>query len=143
MIYLAAASPEQPVQNSDIAEFLGVPAPYLTKLLQRFVRAGLAESRRGRGGGYSITTRGLRASVRSLVEVIDGDQAFVGCLLGLKRCEDASACPVHFSWSPLKTRLLALLESCTLEQMAQQVRSGKYRLVSPAVSGRGGGRRSS
>lgn len=139
MIYLAVAEDDAPTMNSDIARFLGVPAPYLTKLMKLFVRQGLAGSRRGRGGGYWVTPAGRRASIRRLVEVIDGDQAFGSCLLGLKRCEDATACPVHFTWSPIKARLLALLESATLGQMADQVRSGKYRLVSPRRRGRSAG----
>jgi Rrf2 family protein len=138
MIYLASKDGEDPLMNTDIASFLGVPAPYLTKLMKLYVRQGLAGSRRGRGGGYWITPLGLGASIRQLVEVIDGDQAFESCLLGLKRCEDATACPVHFQWSPVKARMLQLLQTTDLGQMAEQVRSGKYRLVSPARGRRGG-----
>lgn len=137
MIHLAAAEDDTPIMNVAIARYLGVPAPYLTKLMKLFVREGLAGSQRGRGGGYWITPAGRRASIRRLVEVIDGDQAFGSCLLGLKKCEDATACPVHFTWSPIKARLLALLDTATLDQMAEQVRSGKYRLVTPGRRGRG------
>lgn len=131
MIYLASKDGDGPIMNTEIASFLGVPAPYLTKLMKLYVRQGMAGSRRGRGGGYWITPLGLGASIRQLVEVIDGDQAFESCLLGLKRCEDATACPVHFQWSPVKARLLLLLETTTLGEMADQVRGGEYRLVSP------------
>lgn len=134
LVYLATAKEGKPVLNREIAWFLGVPAPYLSKILQQFAREGIVTSQRGRGGGYVLNPAALGTTIRQIVEIVEGDQAFAGCLLGLNVCDSASACPVHHTWSPIKASLLKLLERQTLGAMAEQVRSGRYRIVAPRLA---------
>ena len=129
LIYLAAQPSSEPVLNRDIARYLGVPAPYLTKILKDCVRHGLVVSHKGRGGGYAIHASALSVSIRGLVELTEGRDAFEGCLLGLKACSDATACPVHHAWSPLKNTVLGLLGRQTIGAMAEAVRDGRYRVA--------------
>jgi Rrf2 family protein len=129
LVYLAAQPGGASVLNRDVARYLGVPAPYLAKILKEFVKHGLLVSHKGRGGGYAIHPSALNATIRTVVELTEGRDAFEGCLLGLKVCSDATACPVHYSWSPLKTGVLALLGKQTIGSMAEAVRSGRYRVA--------------
>jgi len=50
------------------------------------------------------------------------------CVLGLKVCSDATACPMHNKWKPIKEKVVAMLQEQTLEKLAKAVQSGKYRL---------------
>jgi Rrf2 family protein len=129
LIYLAVQPEGESVLNRDVARYLGVPAPYLAKILKEFARRGMIVSHKGRGGGYAINRSALELSIRSVVELTEGRDVFEGCLLGLKVCADATACPVHHSWSPLKTGLLALLGRQTIGGMAEAVRAGRYRIA--------------
>jgi len=129
LIYLAAQPQGTSVLNRDVARYLGVPAPYLAKILKECVRRGLVVSQKGRGGGYAIHPGALDTSIRTVVELTEGRDAFEGCLLGLKVCSEATACPVHHTWSPLKTALLALLSRQTIGDMAEAVRAGRYRVA--------------
>jgi Rrf2 family transcriptional regulator, iron-sulfur cluster assembly transcription factor len=129
LIYLAAQPNGTSVLNRDVARYLGVPAPYLAKILKDLVKHGLAVSHKGRGGGYAVHPAALGASIRTIVELTEGRDVFEGCLLGLKVCSDATACPVHHTWSPLKTGVLALLGKQTIGSMAEAVRAGRYRVA--------------
>jgi Rrf2 family protein len=129
LIYLAAQPNGAAVLNRDVARYLGVPAPYLAKILKEFVKHRLLVSYKGRGGGYAIHPAAFEVSIRTIVELTEGRDAFEGCLLGLKVCSDATACPVHHSWSPLKTGVLALLGKQTIGSMADAVRAGRYRVA--------------
>lgn len=129
LIYLASQPRGRPALNRDVARYLGVPAPYLTKILKGFVKRGLVLSHKGRGGGYAIHPAALEVTIREVVELVEGPAVFEGCLLGLKTCSDATACPVHHAWSPMKSGLLGLLERRTIGLMAEAVRSGKYRVA--------------
>jgi Rrf2 family protein len=129
LIYLAAQPEGRPVLNREVAKYLGVPAPYLAKILKDCVKHGLVASQKGRGGGFAIKPAALAVPIRTVVELTEGRDAFEGCLLGLKVCSDATACPVHHTWSPLKASLLSLLGRHTIGSMADAVRAGRYRVA--------------
>jgi Rrf2 family protein len=115
--------------NRDVAAHLEVPGPYLAKVLKRFAQMGYLESAKGRGGGYRIRRRALEAPIREIVLVADGNDPFVGCLLGLPRCSDHSACPIHDKWMPLRGKMTTLLETQTVADLAAKARNGRTRLA--------------
>ncbi len=131
LVYLATQPPGRVVLNRDVARHLGVPAPYLTKILKQLVQGGLATSHKGRGGGYGLAPAAHSATIRRVVELVEGQGIFEGCLLGLKVCADATACPVHHAWSPMKAQVLTLLEERTIGGMALAVQRGEYRITPP------------
>jgi len=49
-----------------------VPESFLSKILQALCRAGLITSRRGQSGGFEILSAGRKASMRAVIEAIDG-----------------------------------------------------------------------
>jgi DNA-binding IscR family transcriptional regulator len=66
----------------------------------------------------------------ALILILTEGQGFTeDCLLGLKVCSDATACPMHAKWKPIKQKVFALLTEQTLEKLATAVVSGKYRLT--------------
>jgi Rrf2 family protein len=63
---------------SRLAEYHGVPAPYLAKHLQALSRAGILEAVPGPRGGYRLARPASEISVLDVVEAIDGaESAFV------------------------------------------------------------------
>lgn len=77
---------------------LGLPGPYLAKLLQPLVARGLLESRRGRSGGFRLART---AESLTLYEIVDAQEGLGGprqCLLGQSACGDDRACPLHEFW---------------------------------------------
>jgi Rrf2 family protein len=120
--------------NRDVADELGVPAAYLSKVLKRFAQSGYLESAKGRGGGYRIRKRALEAPLREVVTAADGNDPFAGCLLGMGRCSDHAACPIHDKWMPLLARVTLLLEKQTVAGLAARARSGRTRLVPAATA---------
>ena len=115
--------------SRDVADHLEVPGPYLAKVLKRFAQLGYLESAKGRGGGYRIKKRALDAVVREVVTVADGNDPFAGCLLGLSKCTDHAACPIHDKWMPLRAKVATLLEQQTVAELAAKARTGRTRLA--------------
>ena len=103
----------------DMAEKLGVPAPFLAKILQPLVTRGLIKSQRGRSGGFRLAD-GKGASDISLYDIVD-DEEHLGkirkCLLGQAECSDDRACPLHHYWKRTSDEYLALLASTTLRDL--------------------------
>lgn len=129
LIYMATQPAATPVLNKDIAARLGVPAPYLAKILQALAKGGLLFSFRGRLGGFCLREDGNRITLMEILLLTEGSTFTQSCLLGLKKCSDETACPLHFRWVPVKKKIIDLLEETTLDKLARAVESGKYRLA--------------
>src|SRR4051812_13472695 len=72
MMYLAALNAGERASLSSIVEATAAPESFLSKVLQSLTRAHMISSRRGPTGGFEIAPIGRRASMRDVVEAIDG-----------------------------------------------------------------------
>jgi len=113
----------------DVAHNLGVPASYLAKVLQALAHHGLVSSIRGRSGGFGIGVSPEHISLMQVLSLVEGERFHHECLLGLKQCGDDTACPMHSGWKPIKTELLAVLESQNIATLVTAVNQGQYRLT--------------
>jgi len=129
LIYMATQPSASPVLNKDIAAKLGVPAPYLAKILQGLAKGNLLFSFRGRLGGFCLREGGDKINLMQILLLTEGPVFTQSCLLGLKECSDETACPLHSRWVPVKKKIMDLLEDTTLDKLAKAVESGKYRLA--------------
>lgn len=129
LIYLATQPSGQRVLSRDIAHKLGVPSAYLAKILQGLSRDRLLHSIRGRSGGFSLRGGAENSNLLDILLLTDGPRVDRECLLGLKACQDETACPLHRTWKPVKKEMLAYLGSVTLTHLAKAVQSGQYRLA--------------
>ena len=78
-VLLARVPPGLALSAAVLAEFHGVPKPYLAKSLQALSRAGIVSSSQGRGGGYSLARPAAEVSLLDIVLAVDGDQAAFRC----------------------------------------------------------------
>ena len=58
-----------------ISERQGIPSRYLEQIFQWLRRAGLVTSKRGPGGGYTLSRSPARISLREVVEAVEGPVA--------------------------------------------------------------------
>lgn len=129
LIYMATQPEATPVLNKDIAAKLGVPAPYLAKILQSMAKGNLLYSFRGRLGGFCLRESGSKITLMQILLLTEGPAFTQSCILGLKKCSDETACPLHHRWIPVKKKIIDMLQDTTLEKLAKAVESGKYRLA--------------
>jgi Rrf2 family protein len=76
---LAALPPGQTISAARLAEYHGVPAPYLAKHLQALVRGDVLESVSGPRGGFRLAHPAVEVTVLDVVEAIDGDEPSFRC----------------------------------------------------------------
>jgi len=128
MIYLATIEPEIKVTAHDMAKELGMPATYLSKIMQLMAKHELVQATRGPTGGFSLESAAGDISLMQILLVTEGIHFTTECLLGLKVCEEATKCPVHDQWQPVKLEITSLLKHQTLEILSTAVKAGKYRI---------------
>ncbi len=76
---LAALPPGVSLPAARLAEYHGVPGPYLAKTLQALVRAEIVESTSGRHGGYRLARRAEAISLLDVVQAVEGTQQAFRC----------------------------------------------------------------
>jgi Rrf2 family protein len=118
-------SPDEGVrfQTKEICERAGIPESFTRKVFQALVQAGFLEASRGPGGGYALCQPPSEISLLSIIKVVDGEDTFAGCVMGLPKCDSLKPCPLHATWALAKGRLLAQLEAKTLQDLINTVRS--------------------
>lgn len=129
LIYIATRPAGEPVLNREIASYLGVPPAYLAKIMQSLCKGNLLYSYRGRLGGFCLREGAEKTGLMQILTMTEGPSFTQDCVLGLKVCSDATACPMHAKWLPIKKKIVSILNDQTLEKLARAVQSGKYRLT--------------
>jgi Rrf2 family protein len=81
MLFLAAATPNQPIGVQKLAERLGVSATYLSKILTKLVKAGMIESASGARGGYRLKRNWENISFLDIIHTIEGKASLFDCSL--------------------------------------------------------------
>lgn len=120
MIHLATLPEDERALLPALALATGAPASFLSKVLQTLSRAGLIASRRGQLGGFEILPRGRRASIREVIEAIDGPICLNLCLQHGKSCARKSWCPAHLVWVQAQAAMLQVLGKALIADLAVQ-----------------------
>jgi Rrf2 family protein len=100
-----------------IAQEIGAPPNYLSKLLRGLARAGLVRSQKGLGGGFRLVRDPGRISLLDVVEPIERVSRWSGCLLGHRDCSYEVPCAIHRRWTQVRTTYLRLLTQTTLADL--------------------------
>ncbi|ARU30358.1 hypothetical protein CAP31_00800 [Sulfuriferula sp. AH1] len=129
LVYLAIQPCGMRVTVRDIAYQLNVPAAYLAKIMQTLNKDMFLSARRGRLGGVYLAAGAEAAGLLEILAHTERGLLVHECLLGLKTCSDEAACPMHGAWQPIKQTIIELLQECTLQRLAEDVRSGCYQLA--------------
>lgn len=88
-----AAQPDLHQTNQQLAEVTGVPAGYLSKVMQSLSRAGVVQSQRGLHGGFRLTIPPKELSVFDVIQAVDPIRRIRRCPLGIKSHQNL--CPLH------------------------------------------------
>jgi len=129
MVYLAVHQAQGYTPVREIAQALAISGPFLSKVFQQLVQAGLVESHRGPTGGVRLSHPPKDVTLKQIVVAIDGPELFTECVLGLAGCGQARPCPVHEAWTVKRSELDLMFKACSLEAAAASVRQEDRRLA--------------
>lgn len=125
-IYIAEQSKlDRKVSLKEVAAAIESPAAYTSKILQELARNNIIHSDKGPTGGFSIVLQDLhKIKLSTIVLAIDGDNIYVGCGLGMKKCNEKKPCPVHNQFKQIRDDLKNMLETTTLKSLASDLEKG-------------------
>jgi Rrf2 family protein len=122
VIHLARES-DDPTSAGEIASALDVPANYLSKILRILSRAGVVDSERGPGGGYTLARPADRLSIADVVGALDPITPGGRCLLGRRDCPGRHPCPAHDRWSRVSEPVAAFFRDTMVSELVDEGRS--------------------
>lgn len=95
-----------------------IPPRLLARVLAKLSRAGLVETREGRGGGSRLARPPEEITLREAVEAIEGPFEVTRCIMEQRTCGEGRPCAMHEAWEEGQEAILEYLETQTLDEFA-------------------------
>jgi Rrf2 family iron-sulfur cluster assembly transcriptional regulator len=116
------------VSIGEISRELDISFHFLTKTFQSLTQHGILESYRGPSGGIALARPPGQIFLIDIVKIIEGEDFFETCLLGLPGCGEAKPCPVHDFWKKTKEALKKEFETTSLVDLGAKVSEERLRI---------------
>lgn len=122
MVHLARSRPGEPVLIADIASANQIPRKFLDAILGDLKNAGFLQSKKGKGGGYSLARPAAEIRVGHVVRTLDGPLAPLACAsrMAYRRCDDCpdeAGCEVRLVMLAVRNAIADVLDDKTLADM--------------------------
>jgi Rrf2 family protein len=118
---LASLPADAALPAAKLAEYHGVPAPYLAKHLQALAGAGVLRTVKGAKGGYRLAKPPAEITVLEVVEAIDGEESAFRCSeirrrgpLAMPAREYTKVCGIHRTFNRADAAWRAELAQTTI-----------------------------
>lgn len=127
-LFLARKFDEGPVLISDIAKEEEIPKKFLELILLELKNKSVLQSRKGRGGGYSLSRVPSRVSVGEVIRALGGPLAPVACVSQTayrpcEDCRDERACGVRLVMKEVRDAIAGILDKTTLAEVVERIDS--------------------
>ncbi len=122
LMYLAQKDTGEPVLIAEIAEKKTIPIKFLENILLELKKAGILDSKKGKGGGYFFNQRPSDVRLAKVIRLIEGPIALLPCvsLNFYQKCKncDERHCGLSNVLKEVRDATLQILESKTVADIA-------------------------
>lgn len=126
VIYLALnAGEEKKIGIKQISKDLGIPTPFLGKILQTLAKHKLLSSTKGPHGGFGLGRKAESIALIDIVDIIDGQDIFKQCLIKLEDCHEHEPCSMHYKYSEIRKNLLNLFRNQNIAGLVDEIVDGE------------------
>ena len=123
MAALARGHGQAALSADKLSESEGVPIDYVNQLLMRLRRAGLVESHRGTGGGYTLSRAPEQIKLGQVLKAVEGKIFEDVCekyAAAEKDCHHQGSCVISPVWQKLGVLIEKYFDSITLTQILEE-----------------------
>ena len=122
------AGTERYIKLREISEEMAIPLRYTQEILTLLMRAGLAEARAGKLGGYRLLRPPVEITILDVVEAAEGPLRQERCTLSGGPCHwEGQGCAVHATWDEANRALTSVLRRQTLQGALEADERGRVR----------------
>lgn len=109
------------IRGEEIAKATGIPANYLSKILNQLRKQGIVDSEKGWGGGFELREDARRVPIQRVLAIFDGLDSMTQqeCVFGLPRCDADNPCPLHAHWERIRGSVEEMLTETTIGDLGR------------------------
>jgi Rrf2 family protein len=109
--------PGQYFRADEIADAIGGPRNYTSKVLNTLAKAGLITSSRGPLGGFQLAKPASEVSIGRVVDLFVAPSETGRCLNGNRPCNPRHPCAAHQRWTSVIAAQRAPLDTTTIADL--------------------------
>lgn len=121
LTYMAEQNNEGPFLIADIARKKKIPVKFLESILLELKKAGILNSKKGKGGGYFFNQDPSTIKMATVMRLIEGPIALLPCvsLNFYKKCSDCNEkkCGLNKIMKEVRDNTLSILENRTVQDL--------------------------
>lgn len=115
-----------PVSINQLSEMENISPVFLEQIFFKLRKAGLVNSIRGPGGGFSFARPLDQLTVREILDASGEDLNITTCDKHLENCERTGECLAHFIWNDLSDLVLRFFSEITLASIIEKYKDIFY-----------------
>ncbi|WP_439505815.1 RrF2 family transcriptional regulator [Sediminibacterium sp.] len=124
LTFMAEQKQVGPFLIAEIAEKKKIPLKFLESILLELKKAGILNSKKGKGGGYYFNMEPSEISLAYVMRLIEGPIALLPCvsLNFYEKCADCNEkkCGLNKIMAKVRDKTLNILENQTIADLANQ-----------------------
>jgi len=121
LTYLSSKYEQGPVLISEISKKRKIPLKFLENILLELKKAGILDSKKGKGGGYFLQKPPDQIKVATIIRLINGPIAMLPCvsLYFYERCKDCDEkyCGLHDLMVEVRDATLNIVDNRTIKDL--------------------------
>jgi len=125
LLDLALHEGKEPIPLKDIAQRQQISLLYLEHIIAPLISVGMIRSTRGAHGGVQLARPPQEIKLSEVLGVLEGSIAPVDCINDPKACPRSELCATRDVWIELKKAMDGVLESKTLQDLAEMQKKKK------------------
>lgn len=111
------------VQVTELSDKESIPAKFLEQIMQELKTAGIVVAQRGKFGGYHLARPASEITIGSIVRLIDGPLAPIGCVSHTAyekcSCPDEEHCGLRMLMLDVRNAIAGILDRYTLADVVE------------------------
>ena len=132
LMCLAKKYKQEPVLISDLAKSEAIPKKFLESILLELKNKGILQSKKGKGGGYSLSRDPREIMIGQILRILGGPLAPVPCVSQsayhpCEECCDEKTCGIRIVMKEVRDAMADILDKTSLADILDKARdaSGK------------------
>ena len=115
-----AKEPKKMIAARKLFSELGIPYPFLRKIMQVLKHHGIVSSCKGQGGGFSLLVPTSRLYLKDIIRIFQGEFSLNECLFKKKICPGVSSCMLRRHILSWEKQLKENIESVSIESLLSE-----------------------
>lgn len=113
------AKQKKVVTVTELVKTLGVPRPFMRKILQRLSQERILASYKGQGGGFKLKSLPGKIFVIQIMRIFQGQVGLNGCFLKKDICPDRGKCILRKKIYIIEDNVLGQLRQINISSLVE------------------------